>query len=232
MSRATLRNIWIEFASAPGVIEGGICAADTLTKAEFLDMVHVVFSAHGGFETYLYGFSSALTETDESVPHGTYVLKPNFSSSSMRVTNRRFYPRTLSPSSPYQDKEFCTQTRHRDGGCVISGLVNYEASANQWIGFNAAHIFPVALGHIFASHGFQNLITHHFPLGVNSPQNGLLLSGIVHPLWDNYSLAVNPHKGFRVQAFRPNAWAYQGNILNLLCRQPDSPVSIIPALLR
>lgn len=67
---------FIEFSSAPGEIQGGLCAPDSLEKAQFLDMLNVVFSTPGGFDAQLHGPSVALTPTNELLEHGHYSLYP------------------------------------------------------------------------------------------------------------------------------------------------------------
>lgn len=54
----------------------------------------------------------------------------------------------------------------------------------------------------------------------------------MHKFWDDYSLSLNPYNGFKIQAFQSNAWSYHGRILDSVCRQPDDPICVIPALLR
>jgi hypothetical protein len=114
---------------------------------------------------------------------------------------------------------------------VVTGRINLDADADIWVGFEAAHIFPLALDQIFTGLGFAQLITHNFPPEVNSPQNGILLRADIHCLWDNYFIAVNPNNGYRVQSFRPSTWEYHGNVLHTVCCRPADPLSVIDALL-
>lgn len=72
------RNVFIEFSPAPGEIQGGLCAPDILEKAQFLDMLNVVFSAPGGFDARLHGSSVALNPTNEILKHGHYSLYPYY----------------------------------------------------------------------------------------------------------------------------------------------------------
>ncbi|OJJ41988.1 hypothetical protein ASPZODRAFT_78109 [Penicilliopsis zonata CBS 506.65] len=231
-ARSRGRNVWVEFSSAPGQIQGGLCAANSLTKAQFLDMLYVVFSAPGGFKTRLYASSSPITATHETLEHGRYILTPHISGERVCVSDERFFPRTLSLSTTLRDRAFRDQVRRRDQKCVISGESNLEVHLDRWVGFEAAHVFPLALDNIFISMGYTQLITHNDPPGVNSPQNGLLLDSKIHRLWDDYSLAVNPHNGYQVQAFMPGAWKFHGNILDTACRQPNDSLGILDALLR
>ncbi|WEW59145.1 hypothetical protein PRK78_004614 [Emydomyces testavorans] len=230
--RSRSRNVWIMFASDPGNIQGGLCAANNLTQAQFLDMLTVAFTASGGFHVYGYHSAVPLAATSQILERGSYTLSPITPGEEIHRSNERYYPRTLSVSTEPRDVLFRDQVRNRDRRCVITGQVNYEAVDDRWVGFEAAHIFPLALAQVFDNQGFANLITHSHPLEVNSPQNGLLLSPTIHRLWDDYSIAVNPYDGYRVQAFRPNAWEYHNNVLHPVCRQPGHLHQVIDALLR
>ena len=231
MSRSKSRNVWIEFASEPGVIKGGLCAASNLTRAQFLDMLSVLFSANGGFQTRHYEPDASITSTNQHLQHGRYILTPRVPGEEIRVSDKTFFPRTLSLSNTTRDVEFRDQIRQRDGRCVITDDINYEAIEDRWVGFQTAHIIPLSLNHIFTGQGFSHLITHNNPPGINSPQNGILLHTGVHPLWDDYSIAVNPNDGYRVHSFRPNAWKHHGRILHPACRNPNNPLSVVDALL-
>ncbi|OGM49238.1 hypothetical protein ABOM_004136 [Aspergillus bombycis] len=149
----------------------------------------------------------------------------------MATTDDRYYPRTLSISPSTREEAFRDQVRARDGRCVITGQVNRQAHVGIWTRYQAAHIFPLSLDGIFQSHGFANIITHNYPSGINSPQNGLLLRSDIHDLWDHYSIAVNPNDGYRIQSFTPEAWEYQGKVLHPVCRDPNNATHVIDALL-
>lgn len=232
-SRSGSRNVWIQFACAPGKIQGGLCAADGLTCAQFLDMLNIVFTASSGFQAHLDGSNTPVTPTNQVLPHGLYILTPRVPGQQIHTRDGPFFPRTFSLSSTLIQTAFRDQVRKCDDRCVITGDINYEAKDNRWIGFETAHIFPLALDQLFDSLGFTELGTaHNHPIGVNTPQNGILVHSNIHRLWDDYSIAINPNDGYRVQSFRPNAWKYHGNILDPVCRQPGDPSSIINVLLR
>ena len=228
--RSAGRNILIEFSSAPGEIQGGLCAPDNLEKAQFLDMLNVVFSAPGGFDARLHGSSVALTPTNEYLEHGHYTLTPCLPGEMMRSSSERFFPRTRSASSTMRTTAFRDRIRSRDCRCVVTSQPCLGAKNGRWSGFETAHIFPLALENIFISQGYPQLITGHD--GINSPQNGLLLRSDLHNLWDDYSISVNPHDGYKVYAFLEDGWFYHGNILHPTCRQPGDAAGVLDALLR
>jgi hypothetical protein len=235
--RSIGRNVWIEFASDPGVVRGGLIAANNLTQREFLDMLNVVFHADGGFQACLRGSAlPPITATNQPLVHGHYVLTPLCEGKEMKTSDEFFYhrSRSMTLSSASREGAFVHQVRHRDRRCVITGTQVAAASieANDWVTFEAAHIFPLALDHILTAHGFSQLITYNHPTGINSPQNGVLLRGHIHDLWDSYDISVNPDNGYRVQSFHPMADEFHGNILHQVCRQQGDQLAIIDPLLR
>lgn len=233
LDRSLLRNVEVEFASSPGITQGGLCAAPNLTKREFIQMLNVAFIASGGFEVRPAGSNTPMAETDDLLsPLGKYFLHPMIAGEQVRKNDERFYPRMLSGmSSTATTESFRNQVRHRDRRCVITGQVNLAAQVEMWDGFKAAHIFRRALNDIFRDHGFSQLITYHRSDPINSPQNGLLLRSDIHELWDDYSLAVNPNN-YRVQSFSPNASQHHGNVLQDVCHLPGDEAGVLDALMR
>lgn len=228
--RSAGRNVFIEFSSAPGEIQGGLCAPDNLEKAQFLDMLDILFSAPGGFDARLQGSSVAITRTNEFLQHGHYILTPCLPGERMRSSNERFFIRTPSVSSTMQTTAFRDRIRKRDRRCVVTSQPSLGWRNDRWFPFDAAHIIPLALEHIFNSQGYSELITDNG--GINSPQNGILLRCDIHQLWDDYTISVNPHDGYKVYAFLENGWVYHGNILHPACRQPGDSVGVLDAVLR
>ena len=94
-----------------------------------------------------------------------------------------------------REDAFRNGIRDRDGRCVISGVVNLNAPY-RWTGFEAAHIFPLEKESLWLQFNYGHWITDmDGTVGVskiNSFQNGFLLSGHIHSLFDQYLLSVNP----------------------------------------
>jgi hypothetical protein len=65
---------------------------------------------------------------------------------------------------------------------------------NEWQGFEAAHIFPLAYEGHWNDNGYSRWITIPPENGgtINSVQNGLLLRSDIHQLFDSYIVSVNP----------------------------------------
>ncbi|KAK2829876.1 hypothetical protein FQN49_007167 [Arthroderma sp. PD_2] len=224
------RNVWVVFDSEPDAIKGGLWAADTMTNAQFLNTAQIAFRSPGGFVARKRGSDAAIEANDRILEHGYYILSPTIPGCTVEVSNERYYPRTLSLSSTSRDSTFTHDVRQRDGRCVISGDVNMDAGRNAWVGFQAAHVFPLALSDIFASHGFLGTISDS--RGVNSPNNGLLLRSDIHQLWDGYYLAVNPDDNYRVYTFKQTFCRYHNAVLDPVCRRPVDPHRVFDSLLR
>ncbi len=95
-------------------------------------------------------------------------------------------------------KAFTDAVRSRDKRCVISGRRASLARHDIWIGFEAAHIFPLAREGIWKEGNYGRWIDSP-PDGseikggkINSPQNGLLMCNDLHQLFDFYYFSINP----------------------------------------
>ena len=110
------------------------------------------------------------------------------------VTNERPLVRTISNQTGSRTQSFCDAVRSRDLRCVVSGWVALGADINQWAGFEAAHIFPLAYEGHWKQHGFGSWISIPPATGgtINSVQNGLLLRSDIHQLFDSYGFSINP----------------------------------------
>lgn len=226
------RNVFIEFASQPGVVQGGLCASTSCTRRQFLQLLNILVDVQDGFDTVLYGTNTPISPTTQRLRRGRYILSPRTPGQAMQISDERYHPRTLSLSNTLRNAEFCREVRERDGRCVITGRINREAPYGNWRGFEAAHIFPLALDALFQSQGFSQLITTtHLP-GVNSPRNGILLDSRIHQEWDGYSIAVDPNNGYRVQSFRPGSWDLHGKVLHSVCRLPGNTRAVLDPLLQ
>jgi hypothetical protein len=84
--------------------------------------------------------------------------------------------------------------RSRDRRCVISGKRAIRAHLDNWTGFKAAHIFPLAYEGNWIQYGYNRWITIQPESGgsINSVQNGILLNSTIHQLFNTYNLSINP----------------------------------------
>lgn len=72
--------------------------------------------------------------------------------------------------------------------CVVSGSVCGGAIDDDWTGFEAAHIVPLALEEMFTSTGLAS----YTETGIHSPQNGILLRADLHKMFAQYLFSINP----------------------------------------
>ena len=77
---------------------------------------------------------------------------------------------------------------------MISGEEADRADYNDWSGFEAAHIFPLAHEDVWKQCNFGRWISILLAKGgpINSVQNGMLLTSTLHQRFDNYAFSINP----------------------------------------
>jgi hypothetical protein len=93
---------------------------------------------------------------------------------------------------------FCDAVRSRDRRCVITGKRAINADHNNWAGFEAVHIFPLAFEGLWKDYNYGRWIKspsngEEIKGGkINSVQNGLLLRSDIHQLFNTYFISINP----------------------------------------
>lgn len=74
--------------------------------------------------------------------------------------------------------------------------MNSLRDANRWGGFEGAHIFPLEKETLWNECGFARCITDMDDTTgvskINSCQNGLLMRGNIHTIFDSHLIAINP----------------------------------------
>ena len=141
---------------------------------------------------------------------------------SFSVNNEPWLVRTISHVTGTRVKSFCDTVCSRDLRCVISGEKAVGASFDDWTGFEAAHIFPLAYEGHWIKHGYDRWITIRPELGgtINSVQNGMLLDSAVHQLFDSYNLSINPDVWMRCILIKD---IVANNYLRIISRSCSSP---------
>ena len=70
------------------------------------------------------------------------------------------------------------------------------AHVGRWRGFEAAHIFPLAFERLWNECNLSRLITippaNESNGSINSVQNGIMLTSVIHQFFVSYDLAINP----------------------------------------
>ena len=104
--------------------------------------------------------------------------------------------RALSLQTGTRVQAFRNDVRLRDRRCVITGEEYLDD--DNWRGFKAAHIFPLAYEEYWVKHNYGRWISpppdrEQIKGGtINSVQNGLLLCTDIHELFDFYDFSINP----------------------------------------
>ena len=115
---------------------------------------------------------------------------------SITVTDEVTLTRTPSLPSGTRVKSFTDAVRQRDRRCVTTGRQARLAHFGNWDTFEATHIFPLAYEEYWNDHKYSHWITvppaSESDGTINSVQNGILLGGTIHHLFDSYSLTINP----------------------------------------
>ena len=96
----------------------------------------------------------------------------------------------------YHSPAFRDAVRARDQRCVITGREARLTRYDDWRSFEACHIFPLAYEPQWIHNNFGQWITippaRESDGSINSVQNGILLGGTIHDLFDHYHLTINP----------------------------------------
>lgn len=69
-----------------------------------------------------------------------------------------------------------------------------DRTSTKWVGFDAAHVFPLAYEKQWLEGDYGRHVDIVPPRGgsINSVQNGLLLNTSMHHLFDQYLFSINP----------------------------------------
>ncbi|KAK9364953.1 hypothetical protein V1509DRAFT_661277 [Lipomyces kononenkoae] len=219
--RSLGRDIIIYLATDPTVSIGGGFTNPTFTKTTFLDALDVLITHDLPLRVYKINDGRVrIQRTQGLLLPGKYEVE---SDGHMDVTDAPYYKRTSSAMSSHSAsgrvRSFPAAVRNRDRRCVITGLL-----LQRWTGYDAAHIFPVALESMFHNHNFGELVVLDERDGsVNSPQNGLLLKKDVHSRFDQYEISINPNDDYRIVCFLDDSWGLAGRQLDTICRDIEHP---------
>ena len=133
------------------------------------------------------------TECFSFIPFFSFFFKQCY-----KVNDEVVYTRAHSIATGTRVQSFKEQVQARDGRCVISKVENRRAAYDVWLGFEAAHIFPLAYEQQWLENNYGRWITIDPPQWgkINSVQNGLLLKTNLHILFDHYVFSINPDVRF------------------------------------
>lgn len=174
-------------------------------------------------EIFLF-FDSEYVLRDESnivVNNDASLLQPGKyyvdSSDPFVVNNETAIVRTISSSQTGpRVHAFQNAIRLRDRRCIITGDEALGAEDDNWTGFEAAHIFPLAYEEYWENNNFAHWITIPSIAGgtINSVQNGMLLNSAMHQLFDMFEFSINPDDGHKIVHFGYDSRGIAGNYLD------------------
>jgi hypothetical protein len=203
--RSKYRNVHIFNANDRNTTIGGLILTDGVTNANFYAMIEIIVIVTSDFT--LRNESDVIIKTDSSPlqPGNYYIHSPRKSLSSfinLQVTKSKAEPfdlsnelvlcRALSIQTGTRVQAFRDTVRLRDRRCVITGKVYLDD--DNWRGFEASHIFPLAYEQHWTDYNYGRWISIMPDKGgaINSVQNGLLLRGDIHTLFNFYDFSINP----------------------------------------
>ncbi|KAG0132656.1 hypothetical protein HOY82DRAFT_643464 [Tuber indicum] len=136
------------------------------------------------------------------------------------------------------NEEFDNQIRNRDRKCVTSGISNPEIhiQANNWISFEAAHIFPLEQESFWTQLNGRQLGTDMDDTcgsaKISSCRHGILLDAAIHEIFNQYLIFVNPDDNYKIVVFDIDNRGLDGRIHDFMCRDPAEPSHVSDKLLR
>ncbi|KAG0132667.1 hypothetical protein HOY82DRAFT_518039 [Tuber indicum] len=241
LNRTSIRDVFFYDATKPDDLLGGFFQSGAITEATFLDMLGIVVWVMYPIRVQERTSCHIVSRTSIPLERGVYDI---YCQASIQVNNEPWIPRSISHNScgrddsSCQDSRFCHGVRSRDRRCVVSGLINPEAhiQANNWLGFQVAHIFPPEHESLWTQCDYGRGITdtddtHEAPK-IDSCQNGFLLVTGIHQGFDLYLISVNPDDNYKIVVFDIDIFGLDGRILDPICRNPDDPHRVSDQLLR
>ncbi|KAF1811697.1 hypothetical protein P152DRAFT_507894 [Eremomyces bilateralis CBS 781.70] len=193
--RSRGRDVHIYDASDRNTVLGGLILTNSITNANFLSMVEI------------------LVLNDSKLQPGKYYIT---AADPFSVNNEPWLLRTISHTTGTRVKPFCAAVRARDRRCVISGVEAINSDLDDWTGFHATHVFPLAYHDHWTKNGYDRWITILPEKGeaINSVQNGLLLRTDIHELFDMFNLSINPDDNYKIVFFTRDANGLAGKCLD------------------
>ncbi|KAG9232165.1 HNH endonuclease-domain-containing protein [Amylocarpus encephaloides] len=181
--RSRGRNVHIYDAKDRATVLGDLILTNGVTNTNFYSMVEIIILFTSDFELR--------DEGDTKIDRNDDPFQPGILYQCYRI--EPWLVRTISHDTRTRVKSFCDAIRSRDRRCVISGKRAVGAYRDDWTGFEAAHIFPLAYESYWREYSYDRWITIRQELGgtINSVQNGMLLNSAIHQLFDSYNLSIN-----------------------------------------
>ncbi|KAL2195323.1 HNH endonuclease-domain-containing protein [Corynascus similis CBS 632.67] len=193
---------------------GGLVLTAGVTNMDFRQMLDILLINSNDCVVQNEHGDEILRDDQPLLPGGYTVI-----ADSVEVNNEVVYTRAHSIATGTRVKSFKEQVQARDG----------RSAYDFWLGFEAAHIFPLAYEQKWVENNYGRWITIDLPQGdkINSVQNGILLKSDLHQLFDHYAFSINPDNGYKIVFFIDDLDQLAGQsldsrLLNDPRRPPDS----------
>ncbi|TAQ84706.1 hypothetical protein B7494_g6967 [Chlorociboria aeruginascens] len=222
-NRSAARSVHIFDARDRSSSIGGLRLSNGVTCANFHSMIEIFVLFDGDYT--LQDDSGTAIEKNESPlqPGNYYIVSPR----AISINNEQTLLRTISLNTGIRVQAFRDAVRARDKRCVITGKKAAYAEYGEWAGFEAAHIFPLAYEQHWTEFNYNRWISITPSQGetINSVQNGLLLRGDIHQLFDIYYFSINPDDNYKIVCFGIDGDQIAGKCLDRqLLSDPQRPV--------
>ncbi|KAF2188005.1 hypothetical protein K469DRAFT_725039 [Zopfia rhizophila CBS 207.26] len=224
INRSRGRNVHIYDANDQTTVLGGLKLANGVTNANFYSMMEILIVFTSNFFLRDEG-NTQIEKDDHPLQPGKYFI---VAADPFNVNNEPWLVRTISHATGTCTHTFCDAVRSRDRRCVVSGREVLEADYDNWTGFEAAHIFPLAYESYWNDNNYNRWITispaDPTKGSINSVQNGLLLDSSIHQEFDGYQFSVNPDDNYKIMFFSPDSRGLSGKHLDQrLLNDPQRP---------
>ncbi|KAI9779963.1 MAG: hypothetical protein M1839_007119 [Geoglossum umbratile] len=211
-NRSDGRDVHIYDAKDPDTVIGGLVITSGITNANLYSMVEIIcFMDSIFFLRDEYG--TTIQRDDSSLHPGKYSI---LTSGTVTPSDEPWLVRTISVGTGTRVAAFRDAVRNRDRRCIITGEVALNSHRGLWVGFEAAHIFPLAYERHWTNYDYSRWITVPATGGgsINSVQNGVLLRDDIHSLFDSYLISINPDDGYKIVCFQPDGKNIAGKHLD------------------
>ncbi|KAK9428571.1 hypothetical protein V1505DRAFT_395064 [Lipomyces doorenjongii] len=210
-NRCRGRTVHFYNALHPEDALGGLILNPSVTEKIFLFMLEILIVASDPYGVSLRGTDTIVTPSDQPLKPGHYDIRPNSPGGTISITDEPCITRVYSGADSLTTTEFLNQVRERDRKCVITGTMNIRADMDIWVGFHAAHVFPLS----------------HLQLS-----NVLLMQSNIHEDFDTFCFSINPDDNYKIVSFVPDVFGVDGRKLDPICRAPDDDRSVRDEVLR
>ncbi|PUU80380.1 hypothetical protein B9Z19DRAFT_1100291 [Tuber borchii] len=227
LNRSLIRNVWFHETRSQEKTLRGPFQNGSITEGNFLDILGIVLVVQGNpLQVQERESGHILSQTDIPLNKGVYDI---YCDVSIKINNKPWIPRSITHYTGSRADRFCHQLRNRDRKCVISGLINpkVQIKANNWLGFEPAHIFPPEQEGLWTLDDYGRSITDindSFEIAkIDSCQNCFLLSSDIRQGFEQYLISVNPDDNYKIIVFDIDMLGLEDRILDPLCRNPEGP---------